>query len=214
MTAKIFFWLQRPKAFFYRLKYWIWEKLHPHKPWMCPGTVDFCEKHLSRSMSVLEFGSGRSTVWFAQRAGNLISIEHNSVWYQLVKKKIETANLTNVDLRWIPLDHSLTEPEREFYEKCPDCVAVLDEFPDASFDLIIVDGHYRTNCTRKCLSKIKPGGYLLLDDANLWNSFDVLEIPQDWLVVNQSTNGIKTAIIWQKPPVTTQIASSENLAVH
>ncbi|MBF2005158.1 class I SAM-dependent methyltransferase [Chlorogloeopsis fritschii PCC 9212] len=200
MLAKtIVYWLKRPKAMLYRVKYWIWEKLHPDAPWMCPATVEFCKKYLSHSMSVLEFGSGRSSVWFGKRVANLTSIEYNADWYQSVKKKIATANLDNVDLRLILLNHPSSEPEQENYERCPNYVAVLDEFEDESLDFVIVDGHYRTNCTRKCLSKIKPSGYLLIDDTNKWNSLDVLKIPQDWSVVHQSTNGLKTAMIWQKP---------------
>ncbi|WP_373529163.1 class I SAM-dependent methyltransferase [Nostoc sp.] len=202
MTKNIVFWLKRPKALLHRIKYWIWEKFHPNKPWMCPGTVKFCERYLTNSMSMLEFGSGRSSVWFGQRVANLTSIEDNPDWYQSVKTKIESANLANVDLRLIPLNHPSLQPEQEFYERCPNYVAVLDEFEEESLDFVIVDGHYRTNCTRKCLSKIKPSGYLLIDDTNMWNSLDLLKIPENWLIVNQSTNGIKTAVIWQKSPST------------
>lgn len=193
------FWLQRPDKIQYRVRYWIWEKLHPDQPWLCPGTVEFCKNHLSTSMSMLEFGSGRSSAWFSKRVSKLTSIEHDTDWYKLVKSNLEKENIANVNLRLIPLDHPLSEPEKEFYDPCPRYVAVLDEFEDESLDFIIIDGHYRTTCARKCLNKIKSGGYLLIDDTNLWNSLETLNIPQDWSVVNQSTNDIKTAIVWQKP---------------
>jgi hypothetical protein len=196
----VIFWLQRPKAMISRVKYWFYVKAHPDEPWLCPGTVEFCQTHLSISMSVLEFGSGRSTIWFSQRVGHLTSVEHNSDWYNSVKAKLEIAKVANVDLRLIPLDHIDSEPEQEFYEICPNYVAVVNEFEDESLDFVIVDGHYRTNCTRESLPKIKSGGYLLIDDTNMWSSFDVLKIPENWLIVDQSTNGIKTATIWQKPP--------------
>ncbi|MBD2695230.1 class I SAM-dependent methyltransferase [Anabaena catenula] len=194
-----FFWLQRPQLIVYRVRYWVWEKLHPDEPWMCPGTVEFCKKHLAASMSVLEFGSGRSSAWFARRVSKITSIEYDENWYKVVKSKLEKDNIANVNLRLILLDHPVSEPEQDTYKICPSYVAVLDEFADESLDLVIVDGHYRTNCARKCLKKIKAGGYLLVDDTNLWTSLDALSIPPDWKVVDQSTNGIKTAAIWQKP---------------
>ncbi|WP_242038984.1 O-methyltransferase [Anabaena lutea] len=181
------------------MRYWVWEKLHPDEPWMCPGTVEFCKKHLAASMSVLEFGSGRSSAWFARRVSKITSIESDKNWYKAVKNKLEKENIANVNLRLILLDHPVSEPEQDAYQICPSYVAVLDEFADESLDLVIVDGHYRTNCVRKCLKKIKAGGYLLVDDTNLWSSLDALSIPQDWKVIDQSTNGIKTAAIWQKP---------------
>lgn len=195
----IMFWFTHPKLIIHRLNYWIWEKSHPNEPWMCPGTIKFCQTHLSPPMSALEFGSGRSSIWFSQRVQNLTSVEHDVNWYQSVKEKLEKENVTNINLRLITLDHPLSEPEHDFYEKIPSYVAILDEFDDGSLDLIIVDGHYRTTCAKNCFHKIKPGGYLLIDDTNLWPSLTSLSIPQDWSIVDQSTNGIKTCIVWQKP---------------
>ncbi len=183
----------------HRLKYWLWEKAHPNQPWMCPGTIEFLQTHLSNSMSGLEFGSGRSSIWFGQLVGHLTSVEYNSDWYEALKVKLTAENLANVDLRLIRLDHPESAPEED-YSECPSYVAILDEFDRETLDFVIVDGHYRTQCTRKCLNKIKPGGYLLIDDTNRWDSLDSLKIPQDWLVVDRSSNGLKSAIIWQKPP--------------
>lgn len=199
LQINLSFWLKNPKSVPYRVKYWIWEKLNPDKPWLCEGTIEFCKNNLNSSMLVLEFGSGRSTAWFAQKVNKLISIEYDTNWYEIVKKQLESKNITNVNLRLITLDHDSSEPEKDSYEICPKYIAALDEFEDNTFDFIIIDGHYRTNCTRKSISKLKPGGYLLVDDINLWNSLDALTIPVDWSVANQSSNGIKKAIVWQKP---------------
>ncbi|MEH2364414.1 hypothetical protein [Nostoc sp.] len=46
LTKNIIFWLKRPKGLLYR----IWEKFHPNKPWLCPGTVEFCEMHLTQDL--------------------------------------------------------------------------------------------------------------------------------------------------------------------
>ena len=46
-------------------------------------------------MSALEFGSGRSGIWFSQRVQNLTSVEHDLDWYQSVKDKLEKENVTN-----------------------------------------------------------------------------------------------------------------------
>ena len=126
----IWFWLTRPRMALARVRYWLWERANPDKPWMCPGTVKFCQGHLSKSMSALEFGSGRSTRWFSTLVGHLISIEHNAEWYVLVKKQITDYNIINVDYRLVPLNHPESEGERAEYSPVPDYVAVADGIED------------------------------------------------------------------------------------
>ncbi|MCS7033521.1 MAG: class I SAM-dependent methyltransferase [Phycisphaerae bacterium] len=191
----LWFWLKRPRLAVARVRYWLWEKANPDKPWMCPGTVRFCQTHLSKSMSAIEFGSGRSTRWFAERVGRLISIEHNPQWYAQVQKQLE--EVKNVDYRLIPLNHPESEPERAEYSPVPDYVAIADALADRSIDFAVVDGHYRTHCVRHLIPKIAAGGYLLVDDINLWPSPQALPVPAHWPIVDDSTNGIKRCIIWQ-----------------
>jgi predicted O-methyltransferase YrrM len=182
-----------------RLRYWMWEKRNPDKPWMCPGTIAFCEAHLSPAMTALEFGSGRSTRWFATKVGTLTSIEHDAAWHAVVKEQLARARIANVDYRLIPLNHPEAEGERLDYPSVPDYVAAADRLGDRSLDFAVVDGHYRTNCVQHLLPKIKPGGYLLVDDINLWPSPAALPIPAGWRVVDDSSNGVKRCVVWQAP---------------
>ena len=101
----------------------------------------------------------RSTAWFAGKLGRLVSVEHNPGWYERVRARLASENLTNVDYRLIPLDHPESDPERAEYATVPRYVAVADEFPDDSLDFVLVDGHYRTNCIRRCLGKLRPAVY-------------------------------------------------------
>jgi hypothetical protein len=97
----------------------------------------------------------------------------------------------------IPLNNPEMEPERSEYDPVPDYVASCDQIENASLDFVIVDGHYRTHCVRHMVPKIKPGGYLLLDDSNLWPQQEILQVPKTWMIDDNSTNGIKNSIIWQ-----------------
>ena len=148
-------------------------------------------------MSALEFGSGRSTRWLGKLVGHLISVEHNSKWYETTREQLVEDEITNVDLRLVPLDHPESAPERIEYSPVPNYVAVADGVSDRSLGLAIVDGHYRTNCIRHLVPKIAPGGYLLVDDIDMWPSPESLPVPEDWRVVDDSTNGVKRCIIWQ-----------------
>jgi predicted O-methyltransferase YrrM len=193
----ILFWIKRPWLIPARVKYWVWEKRNRDKPWLCPGTVAFCEAKLSKSMKALEFGSGRSTHWLARLVGHVTSVEHDATWYSEVQQQLALAQATNVDYLNIPLDHPLSAPEQPSYQPIPKYVAVADCFADQSLDLIIVDGHYRKTCIRHATRKLAPRGYLLLDDANRWPSLAALGVPPHFRIVDDSTNGIKRCVIWQ-----------------
>jgi predicted O-methyltransferase YrrM len=150
-------------------------------------------------MRGLEFGSGRSTRWLARRVESLISVEHVEDWHRVVRQQLGQASIQNVDVRMIPLDHAEAQPEQAHYETTPRYVAVLDEAVDGSLDFVLVDGHYRSACIRKCLTKIRCGGLLVVDDTNLWATAGGPPVPPEWDCVDSSTNGTKTAQILRRP---------------
>ena len=193
----IWFWLTRPRMLVARVRYKMWELANPDKPWLCPGTVVFCQHNLSKSMVAVEFGSGRSTRWFSSLIAHLTSVEHNPEWYERVRQQLDESKIDNVDYRLVPLDHDESEGERDEYDPTPAYVAVADTFADRSLGFAVVDGHYRTHCVRHLVPKIAPGGYLLVDDVNFWPSPAAIPVPGSWKVADDSTNGIKRCIIWQ-----------------
>ena len=191
------FWLRHPLLLLTRLRYFAWEKLNPDKPWLCPGTVRFCADHLNRSMCLLEYGSGRSTPWFAQRVGHLTSVENQADWHAEISRRLRGLQVTNVDYRLVPLEHPEHEAEHVECDPMAAYVRVADKFADGSLDMAIVDGHYRNHCIRRVTPKLKAGGYLLVDDVNFWPAIEVLPVPRTWEIVDDSTNGLKRCLIWQ-----------------
>lgn len=197
------YWLRHPHLILPRIRYWRWEREHPDAPWLCPGAIEFCEQHLTRDMIGLEFGSGRSTAWFAKRLGRLTSIEHDRAWYERVRQKLAQRGCDNVDYRFVPLDLSWREGEPWERRPLPAYVAVLDDFADGSLDFVVVDGHYRTLCIRQALSKLKQGGMLLIDDVGMWYADKGPPVPADWTLISLTSNGLKETGVWQKPKAAT-----------
>lgn len=179
----------------------MWEVMNPGMPWLSPSSIAYCERVLTNGMQALEFGSGRSTAWFAQRVRHLTSVEHSEEWYRVVRRQLEERGIVNVDYRLVLLDHPEAEPEQDAYSSVPRYVAILSDFSDAALDLVIVDGHYRSTCIRACARKLAPGGLLLVDDIGMWGRGDGVPVPKAWALVHRSGNGIKETAIWQKPLV-------------
>ena len=186
---KLWFWARRPRMAVARVRYWSWEKRHPDAPWLAPDAVRFCNSILSPSMRAWEFGSGRSTPWFAARVGHVASIEHDPAWYAIVRERLDECKAANIDYRLITLDHPETEPEHQAYDPLPRYVASIGAEADESLAFIVVDGHYRTACIRASIAKLQPGGFLLVDDVNFWPGRTDLPIPADWRQVHESIFG-------------------------
>ncbi len=117
------------------------------KPWLVPASVIFLEAILTPESKVLEAGAGASTSWFAQRAKSVLSFEHNNSWFNNVKETLEHKGIENVDLRYAP----------DYPKKG---LAIEGEF-----DVILIDGRGRVKTTMSILKNLRPGGYLILDNA-------------------------------------------------
>jgi predicted O-methyltransferase YrrM len=169
--------------------------MHPNEPWISPGAVQFCATHLSRNQAGLEWGSGRSTRWYGERLARLLSIEFNPDWHADVNENIK--DLPDVECRLIRLEHPSDQPTKPDYDPLPKYVAVAKEFPDNSLDFVVVDGHYRQACVKQALTKLKPGGLLLVDD--FWFlPLPEWGVPSSWPVVHKSNNSYKSTIIFRK----------------
>ena len=137
-----------------------YQRTHPGFPWLTPESCEILSGHLKKSHIGLEFGSGRSTLWFAKRVKHLTSIEHNEVWYKRVKKLLADNALNNVDYYLFPEDREEDEATESAYVK------IIDRFERDSIDFILLDGIYRDICAEKVLRVIRPGGLLIIDNVN------------------------------------------------
>ena len=91
---------REPRYFYARVAVMIDQALHPADPWLTRTAVDEISRYLQPTMRGFEWGSGRSTLWFARRLQQLVSVEHDPDWHANVTKQIAAAGLTNVDYRW------------------------------------------------------------------------------------------------------------------
>jgi predicted O-methyltransferase YrrM len=131
-------------------------------PWFSYAAIDFLESFVKPEMSVFEYGSGGSTVFFARRAKRVISVEDNPKWYEWVKRRLEQHSLDNASLRLC-----------EFNFKQPigfEDSAYLQAIPEEAFDVIVVDGseewtQVRPICFEKAESRVKEGGIIIVDDS-------------------------------------------------
>ena len=122
-------------------------------PWL-PYSVIEALAPRARAASVFEYGGGGSTLWLGALAARVTTVEHDQEWYEALTRA--TSDLANAAVLWRSLDLS----DGEAY------VSAIEEYDDECFDIVIVDGRRRVECVRRAMSKVRPGGVLVLDDSD------------------------------------------------
>jgi len=181
------------------------ERKHPGNPWLTRDGVRFLDQVLKPTDVGLEFGSGRSSIWFARRMTRLISIEDNRPWYVKVSRLIAEQNLAD------KIDYRFREAKDEY-------VAEASRIADESVDFCLVDGSHRDECAIRVIAKVKRGGLLVVDNINwylpgdtiaptsrrpsdgcasaAWSDFAAAV--RDWRRY-WTSNGVTDTCIWFKP---------------
>lgn len=135
------------------------QRVAPRDPWLTKTACTFLADWLGPADVGLEWGCGRSTLWFAEHVHRLTSVEHNVEWYSLVRSRLAERGIANVDLRLVPTASDACAQKEDSY------VAVGDEFEHNSLDFVLVDGLHRSQCAAVALKLVKPGGILIIDNA-------------------------------------------------
>lgn len=137
-----------------------------NEPWLTESAIEFLKEFFEQkpNATVLEFGSGASTLWIAERTTNLYSVENCAGWYNKITNLLSNGNYNKVDYLL---------KETPYYNVC-------DQFPDNFFDLVIVDGRNRKGCIAHSIPKLKPGGILMLDNAERRYYHPVFSLMEGW----------------------------------
>jgi predicted O-methyltransferase YrrM len=149
-----------PRYVYHRVRLLSHDRRNSGDPWLTPEANRLLSSLLRPSDRGAEFGSGRSTLWFAERVAHLTSVEHDPHWYDIVSRQLSERKLANVDYRLEPRDAPEEHGGRSGYAR-----AAL-RFPDASVDFTLIDGAYRDHTASYMLAKLRPGGLLIIDNVN------------------------------------------------
>jgi hypothetical protein len=160
------------------------------QPWFTFDAIDFLKANLRQGLRVFEYGCGGSTLFWLRYGAKVVSIEHEPMWHSLLKQRLSPKNRheahdsadDRLDLRLVPPDethfaaghsdfvdpgsyrtHTLNLETATFYSY----VTQIDAFPDSYFDVVLVDGQARPSCIKHAYPKVKPGGMLILDNADV-----------------------------------------------
>jgi hypothetical protein len=117
-------------------------------PWYPYSMIDFLENRVNKDLTVFEYGAGNSTLWFANKALNVSSVESDQSWMEILSKKIAP----NTTLYYEDVS------SLEYVRKAADL--------NRKFDIIIVDGRRRVECIKNSLEALSDKGVVILDNSD------------------------------------------------
>jgi len=116
-------------------------------PMMSYGLIEYLMGLDLSAFDVLELGGGHSTEFWSQRVRSMLTLESDSSWADILRSR----GFTNAEVRTSPADTIAAE------------VLTLGR----RFDIIVVDiSGNRYRCAKAALQVLKPGGFILLDNAD------------------------------------------------
>lgn len=156
-------------------------------PWFTPNAIEFLEMVLTDDMSVLEYGCGGSTVFFAERCRCVTSVDSSMRWTTMVEERLKKSDAMNVLLLPAMRDYS----------------DAIDAGRKVNWDVISIDVSpptLRRGILLGVANSLKTNGYLVIDNyarvrLGLDDIADLPKFSHVWLFDDEHWQGKGTAIL-------------------
>jgi hypothetical protein len=163
-----------------RLKHWVTSLTKVHDslaiaelgvPWWTYRAIDVVDAWLvnrPKPIRVFEYGSGASTLWLADRADEVISIEHHAGFAGVIGPALAvhpaiTFRLVEPEITSSPAIGS-EKPGHQNMDFSAYVHAIDAE--SGSFDVIVIDGRAREACLAVAADRVAPGGLIVFDNSH------------------------------------------------
>jgi hypothetical protein len=152
--------------------------LNKPSPWMTFDSIAYLRARVRTGWRVFEYGSGGSTLFWLSLGAACVSVEYDAEWYARIQARLKADR--SVDYRLVlpevakdeewkdpadPHAYRSSLPEMRHFD-FQRYAQQIDEFPDNHFDLVIIDGRVRNSCILHAVPKVRPGGLVVLDNAD------------------------------------------------
>lgn len=116
-------------------------------PWYTYPGIEYLQQFDFTGCTVFEYGSGNSSRFWSNLARSVVSIESDPDWYQ-------------TGLQYLSPNRTLLlKTEKDEYVNAI-------HHGDVQYEIIVIDGEYRFNCAIEAMTRVKKGGFILLDNSD------------------------------------------------
>jgi hypothetical protein len=129
---------------------------------MSKQEIDLLISYLKPEYTMLEWGSGGSTVTFQQYVDKYYSIEHNKEWFEKVDVELGNRNLKHkVHNYFVEQNAPKSKPSR--YEEFKDYIELASTL-NTKFNAVLVDGRARPHCALYAYHLLEDDGVVFIHD--------------------------------------------------
>lgn len=116
-------------------------------PWYTYPAIEYLSTFDFKECEVFEFGSGNSSLFWANRARSVCSVEDNLEWFEVVSKEKRENQI---------IIHRANE------------IGYVKSLPEQGkmFEIIVIDGNWRKQCVIEAIDCLKDDGMIVLDNSD------------------------------------------------
>jgi len=127
-------------------------------PWYTYSLIDFLQHKDLSDKTVLEWGGGQSSFWWAKKAKLIVTMENNRDWFNYLQKSNQFENLK---LNFIDTTDKEFSPS---YTKENVAKTGVQQF-----DIIIIDGMERAALVEPSIEMLNEGAVIIIDDSERYD---------------------------------------------
>jgi hypothetical protein len=157
-------------------------------PWYTFPAIAFLKDIVNKDIKIFEYGTGYSTIFFNQNAGETVTVEHDSNWVSNVKEQVPDAKIHLVDQNARVHDDA-THIVNIFVESFPQVksddrdhdvrhglinnefagyASTIFNYPKGYFDIIVLDGMARALSGVLAAEHARDDTIIILDNSDRW----------------------------------------------
>jgi hypothetical protein len=115
-------------------------------PWFTYPAIEYLNQFDLSGKKIFEYGSGNSTAYWARRGAEVWAVDHDQKWFD-------------------KMTDSLSTGQTLYYADTEQDYSAAIARPGILFDIVVIDGTFRTACVEPGIAHLRPGGFIIFDNA-------------------------------------------------
>ncbi|NOX93688.1 MAG: hypothetical protein GXP04_00920 [Alphaproteobacteria bacterium] len=157
-------------------------------PWYTYAAIDALKSIVRPEMKVFEYGGGGSTLWWSNRASEIISVDHDAAWVKQTLPKLRPSDHFETITENAQCDPKIANQMAPYFElnlpikltgdpgkdrrrglldkEFLAYAGFLLKYPQGAFDIVSVDGMARNLTAWVAARQVSDNGFIIFDNSD------------------------------------------------